>query len=111
MTGRKQWAFFVLLWVLSAAVCWTMWGSSSREAALTLPAAKAVQSPACLVPPTACKAEPDVHAKTVTGDNLKVAPGLVQWHARLSDACTAAAKSGKPVLLFQMMGKLDDRFC
>src|SRR5262245_55030164 len=43
--------------------------------------------------------------------NPKVAPGKVRWHADYAAACKAAAKSGKPVLLFQMMGKLDDRFC
>ena len=43
--------------------------------------------------------------------NPKVEPGKVVWHASFADACEAARKSGKPVLLFQMMGKLDDRFC
>lgn len=43
--------------------------------------------------------------------NPKVQPGKVRWHKTLADACTAAKKSGKPVLLFQMMGKLDERFC
>ncbi len=43
--------------------------------------------------------------------NPKVEPGKVKWHADFDTACKAAAKSGKPVLLFQMMGKLDDQFC
>jgi hypothetical protein len=43
--------------------------------------------------------------------NPKVQPGKVHWHADREAACRAARKSGKPVLLFQMMGKLDDRFC
>jgi hypothetical protein len=43
--------------------------------------------------------------------NPKVEPGKVKWHPDFDTACTAAAKSGKPVLLFQMMGKLDDQFC
>jgi hypothetical protein len=43
--------------------------------------------------------------------NPKVEPGKVHWHKTFADACTAAKKSGKPVLLFQMMGKLDERFC
>jgi hypothetical protein len=43
--------------------------------------------------------------------NPKVQAGLVKWHASLAVACEASAKSSKPVLLFQMMGKLDDRFC
>ena len=41
----------------------------------------------------------------------KVAPGKVTWHATFVAACEAARKSGKPVLLFQMMGKLDEQFC
>jgi hypothetical protein len=43
--------------------------------------------------------------------NPKVQPGAVRWHKDFDAACAAAKKSGKPVLLFQMMGKLDDRFC
>jgi hypothetical protein len=43
--------------------------------------------------------------------NPKVPPGRVAWHATLEAACAAARTSGKPVLLFQMMGKLDDQFC
>lgn len=43
--------------------------------------------------------------------NPKVEPGKVRWHKTFADACAAARKSGKPVLLFQMMGKLDERFC
>ena len=43
--------------------------------------------------------------------NPKVQPGKVRWHADFATACTAAAKSGKPVLLLQMMGRLDDQFC
>lgn len=43
--------------------------------------------------------------------NPKVEPGKVRWHKDFAAACQAAGKSGKPVLLFQMMGKLDDQFC
>ncbi len=43
--------------------------------------------------------------------NPKVRPGLVKWHPSWNAACQASQKSGKPVLLFQMMGKLDDQFC
>ena len=43
--------------------------------------------------------------------NPKVEPGKVKWHATFDEACQASAKSGKPVMLFQMMGKLDDQFC
>jgi hypothetical protein len=43
--------------------------------------------------------------------NPQVEPGKVRWHASLAAASTAAQKSGKPILLFQMMGKLDEQFC
>ncbi len=43
--------------------------------------------------------------------NPKVEPGKAHWHADFAEACRAAARSGKPVLLFQMMGRLDDKFC
>jgi len=57
---------------------------------------------------------PPVVAPPVKQDpfvNPKVQPGKVRWHASHKDACAAAVKSKKPVLLFQMMGKLDDQFC
>lgn len=44
-------------------------------------------------------------------DNPKVAPGKVAWHPGFAAACQASRASGKPVLLFQMMGKLDEQFC
>jgi hypothetical protein len=50
-------------------------------------------------------------ATVLASDNPKVKPGLVKWHANFAEACEASKKSGKPVLLFQMMGKLDDQFC
>jgi hypothetical protein len=43
--------------------------------------------------------------------NPKVQPGKVRWHADFDTACRAATRSGKPVLLFQMMGRLDQKFC
>jgi hypothetical protein len=43
--------------------------------------------------------------------NPHVEPGRVKWHPTFAAACRAARKSGKPVLLFQMMGKLDEQFC
>ena len=43
--------------------------------------------------------------------NPKVEPGKVKWHPDFATARAASAESGKPVLLFQMMGKLDDQFC
>jgi hypothetical protein len=44
-------------------------------------------------------------------DNPRVAPGRVRWHASFNAACDAARSSHKPVFLFHMMGRLDQRFC
>jgi hypothetical protein len=43
--------------------------------------------------------------------NPRVQAGKVRWHADFDTACRASAKSNKPVLVFHMMGRLDDRFC
>jgi len=53
----------------------------------------------------------DTQPPAPTFENPKVAPGKVRWHANLETARAASGKSGKPVLLFQMMGNLDARFC
>ena len=54
---------------------------------------------------------PEPHAAAVAEENPTVRPGLVKWHASFADAQGAAQKSGKPVLLFHMMGQLDKQFC
>ena len=46
-----------------------------------------------------------------TSSNRAVAPGLVRWHPDFAAACAAAQRSGKPVLLFQLLGRLDQEFC
>ncbi len=43
-------------------------------------------------------------------NNPKVKAGNVEWHPDFEIACAAAGKSGKPVLLFQLMGRLDEQF-
>jgi hypothetical protein len=43
--------------------------------------------------------------------NPVVAAGKVTWHPTFEAACQASAKSGKPVFLFQMLGRLDQEFC
>ena len=50
-------------------------------------------------------------AKSVEPANPKVRPGLVRWHAGADEAFAAARKSGRPVLVFQLLGNLDDEFC
>ena len=46
-----------------------------------------------------------------TFKNPRVEPGKVRWHKDFDAAKAASKKSGNPVLLFQMIGKLDERFC
>lgn len=41
----------------------------------------------------------------------KVRPGKVTWHHSLREALQASRASGKPVLLFHLMGNLDEEFC
>jgi hypothetical protein len=43
--------------------------------------------------------------------NPKVEPGKVRWHKSFEEARAAALKSKIPIMIFQMMGKLDDQFC
>jgi hypothetical protein len=50
-------------------------------------------------------------APAATFVNKKVAPGLVTWHQDYQQAVQAAKASGKPVLVLQMMGRLDEEFC
>lgn len=35
----------------------------------------------------------------------------VAWHASYDEALNASRVSGKPVMLFQLLGKLDDALC
>lgn len=39
------------------------------------------------------------------------APGLVKWHKDLQSACDSSARTARPVLLFAMLGNLDEEFC
>jgi hypothetical protein len=61
--------------------------------------------------PGAPVANPVVTSTPNKDDNPTVAPGLVKWHKSFEAAKTASVKSGKPVLLFHMMGQLDKQFC
>ncbi len=53
---------------------------------------------------------PAAAARAADG-NPSVTPGRVRWHDDFAAACTASECSGKPVLLFQMLGRLDEKFC
>lgn len=52
-----------------------------------------------------------VAAVAPSADNPSVAPGLVKWHPSFAAAQDAARRSGRPVLVFHMMGQLDKQFC
>lgn len=43
--------------------------------------------------------------------NPRVAPGRVNWQRDFAAACAASRVSGKPVMHFQMMGRLDQELC
>lgn len=66
---------------------------------------------------TASAATPDAPAAPATPlaaaaeENPTVAPGLVKWHKSFADAKAAARISGRPVLVFHMMGQLNKQFC
>ena len=42
--------------------------------------------------------------------NPRVSPGKVRWAGDYAEALAASKRSGKPVLLFQLLGKLDHKF-
>ncbi|HMY05223.1 MAG TPA: hypothetical protein PKA48_17795 [Candidatus Obscuribacter sp.] len=44
-------------------------------------------------------------------DGKTVLPGKVAWHTSLNQALDRSRTSGKPVLLFYMLGSLDKEFC
>ena len=54
----------------------------------------------------------DAEEPTAAGadDNPRVEPGKVQWHDDINAALVAANSSGKPVLVFHLLGQLDQRF-
>jgi hypothetical protein len=62
-------------------------------------------------PPPVQAVKVEAPAPAEADDNPAVEPGKVRWHASFADAQAAARRSGKPVLLFQMMGRLDRQFC
>jgi hypothetical protein len=62
---------------------------------------------ACSVPAAPDEAAPPAAAEV----DPRVAPGLVRWHADLDAACAAAGASGRPVLLFALLGDLDRERC
>ncbi len=86
-----------------------VWLTASLSVLATAIAANTYRNTAAGAVPV--DAEPRVATAAATEENPTVAPGLVKWHATFADAQSAAHKSGKPVLLFHMMGQLDKQFC
>jgi hypothetical protein len=48
---------------------------------------------------------------TAAAPQTTVAPGKVHWHASLTEAVQAAKDTGKPILHFELLGRLDQEFC
>ena len=88
----------VVACVLAAGLTGAMFAVPASTA-LPLQASRPVAAP----PPSA--------PMTSQPTNPVVAPGKVQWHATTKAAFAAAKASGKPVLVFHMMGQLDHQFC
>ena len=53
----------------------------------------------------------DIPARSSIDGGGKVSPGMVSWHSTFNNALKASAASKRPVLVFHLMGNLDDRFC
>ncbi len=51
------------------------------------------------------------NAPVTSTTTTTVAPGGVKWRASFEDAVAAARAASKPVLHFQLLGKLDQEFC
>ena len=55
--------------------------------------------------------EPPVMPASPLRENPPVSAGKVKWHANLQAAIATSQRSNKPIFLFQMLGKLEDKFC
>ena len=79
---------------------------------LAVPCALLLAAAACARsadPAAAVPAQPV--AETASLASPPAAPGLVRWHGSVDAARGAAAASGNPVLVFQLLGRLDDELC
>jgi len=75
---------------------------AAAGAVLALPALFVAQRPTPGATPGATPSPTRAEATT---------PGLVSWHPDFDAAVRAARRSAKPVLLFQLLGDLDQTFC
>jgi hypothetical protein len=71
-----------------------------RKAAVELPTARLLRS------------TDTAATRAIAADSSqRVQPGLVAWHANYQEAVDASRASGKPVLLVQLLGRMDEKFC
>ena len=54
---------------------------------------------------------PKTEGAAPEASTTKTAPGLIRWHDSIEAATLASRTSGRPVLRFQLLGRLDERFC
>ena len=80
-----------------------------RKSAIELPVKSLLNLGTSPVPAASSPVPP--HSSHLRKESNYVKPGLVAWHGSLDAAKQASKKSHKPVFVFQMMGRLDDRFC
>src|SRR4051794_39091391 len=92
MTGRSCWAVAGVV-LLAGAVAL---GQDRGKYVVEQPTKKVVANETAPAPADA---------------NPKVQPGKVKWHPDIETARKAAARSGKPVLVFSLLGRLDERNC
>lgn len=66
---------------------------------------------ALLLPHPAQDACEHPHTNRAPATAADAAQAQIRWHASPEAARVAARASGKPVLVFQLLGKLDDALC
>lgn len=99
------------LLTLTSAGSLALSGAWAADKAEDLTKKKIEFAPRAAIAAAAPVAPAPVAPAPAADDNPRVAPGKVNWHASFEAACEASKKSGKPVLLFQLLGQLDKQFC
>lgn len=88
------------------------------KGSIEIPLKRVIRTAAVEADPAASDAAPSRDAQSEGGAegkasgfvNPKVEPGRVKWAADFDEAVKKAERSGRPVLLFQLIGRLDERF-
>lgn len=111
--GRLLSAFVLLTAIACSAAQAQERGADMRKCIVEMPLKRTIEptlgTPVARAPVKNLLPEPVV--RVAENGSLKVKPGDVKWHADFRTACFAAKHSGKPVLMFVMLGNLDDKFC